>query len=77
MESVSLLDLNGNTETGIAGTVSQRSFKNLMNFITVSFLNSSSLVNISNIKKDRIYLKGTKRRTAEPNKSTIATSVVI
>lgn len=68
---------NGNTETGEAGTVSQRAFKKPMNFTNISFLKSSSCVKRSSMMSERTYLKGTVRRIVELNKSTIATSVVI
>lgn len=71
------LESNGKTETGAAGTVSHRAFKKVNSLITISFLNLSSCVKRSSMRKERTYLKGTVSRIVEPNKSTMATSVVI
>lgn len=68
---------NGNTTTGAAGTMSQRSFKNFLNLLTISILNSSSWVKRSKRRKARTYLKGTTNRMVAEEKSTSATSEVI
>lgn len=68
---------NGNTTTGAAGTVCQRSFKSFLNLKTISLRNSSSRVNRSNIKNERMYLKGTMSRTVADDNRTSATSLVI
>jgi len=67
----------GNTATGAAGTVSQRSFRKVTNFLAISLRNSSSRVKRSKIRQAATYLNGTKSRMAAEENSTRATSVVI
>lgn len=66
----------GRMTTGAAGIVSQRSFNNAMNLLTMSRRNSSSLVKRSKRKKERMYLSGITRRAIPADNNTTATSVV-